>query len=107
MPASGVTPELVALIPGGYTPLTWASAGGTSMQMAANTASGAAVVLGRLRFTRRVGAPRLQVAPMTESMRRYPGRLPAVTASRRNVLSAAPLRHQRGGASNIPSLALV
>src|SRR5215471_11671383 len=82
MPGSGVTPELVALIPRGYTPLTWAKAGEASMQMVANTQSGAEVGLAKPRFTRRVEPHRSRIVPATQAlMRCYSRRVRADSVS--------------------------
>src|SRR5215471_18149264 len=89
MPGSGVTPELVALIPSGYTPLTWAKAGETSMQMVANTQSGVEVGLAKPHFTRRAEPHRLRIVPAIEaSTRCYSGLLWADSVSPDSGLTA-------------------
>src|SRR6266403_3866901 len=89
MPVSGVTPELVALIPSGYTPLTWDKAGRVIMQMAANKRNGRVLRLERLRVTSRAELHRMRIALGTEVLSRGDsGCLPAETASPDNVLMA-------------------
>src|SRR3954469_12808416 len=81
MPGSGVTPELVALMPSGYTPRTWDMAGKASMQMAANKRRRKARGLERFRVTSRAKFDRLRVDPKAEvSKRCYSGCLPTETA---------------------------
>ena len=59
-------PELVALIPSGYTPLTWATADRVSMQITTQKRRAAVPVLKGFRFTSRAELPRVRFVPMTE-----------------------------------------
>src|SRR5215467_6464686 len=67
MPGWGVTPELVALIPSGYTPLTWATMGSDKMQLRAKRRSDAALVARAPLFTRRAEFRRLWIVRWAEA----------------------------------------